>query len=43
LGDNFAGAPQLVSSTNLGNIRSLFDTIPNIQTVPASGTPIWQK
>jgi hypothetical protein len=43
LGNNFASAPQLVSSTNLGAIRSLFDTLPTIQTVPASGMPLWQK
>jgi hypothetical protein len=39
-GNNLAGAPQLASSTNLGAIRSLFDNMPSLQTVPASGTSL---
>jgi hypothetical protein len=41
--NNFAGAPTLVSSTNLGAIRSLFDTLPTIQPALSSGTPMLQK
>ena len=43
LDNNLAGAPQLVSSTNLGAIRSLFDNMPTLQTVPASGTSLLQQ
>jgi hypothetical protein len=44
LGDNFAGVPQLVSSTNLGAIKSLFDNVaPNHQPMLIRGTPFLQK
>lgn len=43
LGGNLAGAPQLVSSTNLGAIRSLFDNVAPIQTMPVNYTPLLQK
>ena len=43
LGNNLSGAPALVSSTNLGAIRSLFDTLPAIQPSFSSGTSLLQK
>ena len=43
LGNNFAGAPPLVSSTNLGTIRSLFDNGPTIQPALVNGTSLLQK
>jgi hypothetical protein len=44
LGNNFAGVPPLVSSTNLGAIRSLFDSVgPDHQATLIRGTPLLQK
>ncbi len=42
-GNNLAGSPQLLNSTNLGAIRSLFDNSPSLQTVPASGRSVLQQ
>lgn len=42
LGNSFAIAPQLASSTNTAALLTgpnLFDRLPTIQTVPVSGTP----
>jgi hypothetical protein len=46
LGNNFAVAPQLVSSTNTAALLTgpnLFDRMPGLQPTPATGLPLWQK